>query len=234
MNGTVLIWDESAVAGGRLAEELICRGMPAVCCRERLSRAEERIAELSPKAVIIIVYSYDVKQLGMLKELNTRFTDVKFVTGVFGSLNLSHRIFLEAGAVYSFSVPSVSDRVFAELMRALIRENVSAALAEDFLYRCGFNDKSKGFGYFASAMDICISDVRLLSGGVTDVYSRVAELFHTKAGSVERDMRTFIAMPKQSRAVARIRFGRTKSAQSNREMIAMACDAFVGAMRTAR
>ena len=233
MKDTVMIFDETSVVGRVMAQELVQRGLPVMYFRERIGGAAEKIAEVSPKAVIVIVYSDAETAAAALAALKKRFPEVRFITGVFSSLGPGHIRALSAAASYCFSVPVENETVYNNIIRVLIREDVSSADAEDFLYRCGFNDKVKGFRYLASAMDICISDVQLLSGGITQVYRRVAERFRTKAVSVERDVRTFICMPQQSGAVARIRYGRAKSsASSNKEMIAMACDAFVVSLRT--
>lgn len=233
MKGTVILFDEAAVIGGLLSQGLVRRGVPVVVSRKKINSAAEEIAAVSPEAVIIIIYSNAEPAVKQIRELKKRFHDVRFITGIFSSLSPDHIGLKNAGVSYSFSVPDDNEKIYDDIMRVLIRDDISAAGAEDFLYRCGFDDKVKGFRYMASAMDICINDIRLLSGGITEVYRRVAELFHTRSASVERDVRSFIGMPQQSGAVSRICFGRTNDlSSSNKEMIAMACDAFITDVRT--
>lgn len=227
MRGTVLVCDNSAFIGKRIAYGLVRRGLKAVCCRNSADDIIRCISGRSPSAAVLIVYDPDDEALRFTERLAEMFPDTALITGLFSSQNAVHMRFLKAGAEHSFIVPICSDRLYTDIIRAVRRSISRPSPAEDFLYKCGFPERLKGFFYLASAMEICIGETHLLSDGVTLVYRRIAENTGAEARAVERDIRNFASLSDECGAMARLRYGRSSSAGSNRELICMACDAFV-------
>lgn len=231
MKEKVLICDDSAVIGRRIALGLISRGLTAACCGSSRETIIRSIEEKAPSAAVLIIGSPDEAAADFVAELKHRFPRTLLITGLFTHQNAVHLRFLRAGAEHSFTVPVYSERVCGDIMRAVRKSEGGVTAEEDFLYRCGFPENMKGFLCLASALEICMDEPSLLSGGITELYGRVAVRRRTKASLVERNIRHLSFLAEKSGAMARLRYGRSKSAKSNKELICMACDAYTVHLR---
>lgn len=61
----------------------------------------------------------------------------------------------------------------------------------EILKKLGFNINSKGFNYWLLAINLYKRNVGTYNiGNITNIYKEISEIYHTKAQSVERCMRT--------------------------------------------
>ena len=124
-------------------------------------------------------------------------------------------------------IPLNGKRLFTDIVKVVSRRNADISPYERFLYSCGFPEALKGFRYLSAAMGICLKETSLVSGGISEIYRRIAASLHTEPASVERAMRNFSSVSEQNGSLGRLKYGRMASHPSNHELICMACDAFV-------
>ena len=227
MRDMILVGDDSELMGKRIANGILRSGLPAYCCKCRYEDIIHELSETKPSVFIMIIFDPDEQSLEFVSELKRQFPDTALITGIFSPQSAVHIRFLKAGAIHSFMIPLNGKRLFTDIVKVVSRRNADISPYERFLYSCGFPEALKGFRYLSAAMGICLKETSLVSGGISEIYRRIAASLHTEPASVERAMRNFSSVSEQNGSLGRLKYGRMASHPSNHELICMACDAFV-------
>ena len=227
MKRQVLIGDNTAFLGKRIARGLLHMGVLSSCCKGGRETIIRRIEEMSPKMVIIIVPDPDDGSEQFVAELREKFPDTVIAAGIYSSQDGVYRRFLKAGAAHCFGIPIDKERLFSDLTRTLSGIDKSNSFAEILLRSYGFPTHIKGFRYLSAAIEMCTEDTSLLSGGIIHLYSMIAEKYRTSPSPVERSIRSLTAAAEQNGSLRFLMLDRMNEIPANKELICLACDTYV-------
>ncbi len=224
MKNKIVINDTNHLIGGAIAAELRKAGIQPICSQYGRGIFERCIEKEKPDAVIIILFDAE-KERRRIAEIKEKYPDMYIFTGIFRSGRRINRELTDSIADYSFSLPLLDEHIINYIVMKIsgINNKFPGEIIEVFLEKCGFPSNLSGFIYLAAAVKICIDEPSLLSGGISEIYSRISEECRTTPELAERSLRTAAEKAMKNGSLP---FELEKK-PSNGELICLLCDYFV-------
>ena len=224
MEKDLLICDDSASLGRLLARRFINMGIRSDCCRSSLKQIQQKMSDNVYHGVLLFAFRPDEKLLSFISQAKPDGLSV--FAGLYTPSSSVSEQFRKAGVMRCFIMPcSVSSICRSVMLRLGTKEELLPQI-EIMLAEIGFPQNLSGFYYLAKAAEICTVSPERLWGGMSGIYSEIAENYSTKPALVERAIRNLSVHICKNEVLSTITEGRLTEKPTNTELICAVCDIF--------